>query len=83
MRLCIVKGKKALFHCWEQVSEVIPPSPMNDKYQGGTIRYTAAIVEYEDGGVERVNPDKIVFQDTKKLMKKAEMEFSKWETKQL
>ena len=83
MRLCTAKGRTAMFHCWEQVSKVIPPSPMRDGHQGGTLRYTVGIVEYEDGRVEGVIPKKIVFQDTQKLMQKAKKVVDKWETKQV
>ena len=82
MRLCIANGKRAMFHCWEQVSEVIPPSPMRNGHQGGTVRHTVGIVEYEDGNVERLQPEEIFFLDSRKLFAKAEREFEKWEAKQ-
>jgi len=82
MRLCLAKDRKAIFHCWEQVSEVIAPSRLRDGHLGGSIRYTAGIVEYEDGGVESVAPGDIVFLDTKKLLAKVEKEYNKWEARQ-
>ena len=81
MRICMADGQNAMFHCWEQVSEVIPPSPMHDGHKGGTLRYTVAIVEFEDGKIEKVAPNGIIFRDTKKLMKRALNEFEKWESK--
>ena len=82
MRLCLVKGRKALFHCWEQVSEVVAPSELRNGPQGGTLRYTVAIVEYEDGSVESVYPNDVIFQDSKKLMARTEKEIDKWRTRQ-
>ena len=82
MRLCTVQGRKALFHCWEQVSKVEPPSPLREGPQGGTIRYTVGIVEYQDGSVERVIPDDIVFSDSGKLMQRTERELNRWEARQ-
>ena len=80
MRLCTVNGKKALFHCWEQKSEIVPPSPMRDGHSGGIIRYTVAIIEYENGGVASVPANEITFMDTKKIMAKIEKQISKWRT---
>ena len=82
MRLCTAKEKKAIFHSWEQVSKIIPPSPMRDGHQGGTIRYTSAIIEYEDGSVESVAPNEIMFNDTKKIIDKLDHGMVKWEAKQ-
>jgi len=47
-----------------------------------TIRYTAGIVEFEDGGVKSVKPDEIIFLDTSKVLLKVEREIAKWEAKQ-
>ena len=55
--------KKALFHCWSFNSEVIGPSPMIGGHKGGTIAYTTALVELEDGRVLDVFPDNIIFDD--------------------
>ena len=82
MRICLVKNREAIFHCWEQVSEVMQPSLMRGGNFGGTLRYTVGIVEYKDGKVDRVAPDDIVFQDTPKLMQKMIKENTKWEAKQ-
>lgn len=34
-------------------------------HDGGVLKYTVAIVEYEDGGVSECPPDKIKFTDNK------------------
>ena len=70
-----------MFHCWEQISEIVAPSPMRGGSIGGIVRYTRAIIEYEDGVVESVPSDEIVFLDTPKLMAKAEKEVEKWEAR--
>lgn len=61
LRSCAVmtngKSVKGKFHRWEDYSYVIEPSPMI----GGTHVY--AIVELEDGSVERVDPSHIRFTD--------------------
>lgn len=52
-RPCFVNGKQALFHRWSDESYIVPPSLLKGGHGGGTIRETVAIVEYEDGSVER------------------------------
>lgn len=59
------REEKALFHCWEQTSDVIEPSPMVGGHSGGVIAGMAAIVEREDGRVGRVRPEDIRFCDNK------------------
>lgn len=54
---------KALFHCWEQTSEVVAPSPMFGGHNGGIISGILGIVEREDGVVGRVKPEDIRFAD--------------------
>lgn len=55
---------KALFHCWDHVSNVITPSPMVGGHPGGVIAYTTAIVELEDGKImTNVSPESIQFVD--------------------
>lgn len=66
-RPCAVDGKKALFHKWEDRCEVAPPSAMMDGHNGGELRATFAIVEYEDGSVSETYPHKIKFLDSKSL----------------
>lgn len=53
-RPCYVEGKKAIFHYWTQDKETF-----GDYYREGSF----GIVEFEDGHVELVIPNKIVFAD--------------------
>lgn len=54
---------KALFHCWNHRSELYDASPMIGGHPGGHVSGTFAIVEYEDGTVHEVEPQKIRFVD--------------------
>lgn len=64
-RPCWVRGKKAIFHRWANSARpVLPrgvqPSENERFYQ---FRNTLALVEYEDGTMERVYPSDIQFAD--------------------
>lgn len=64
-RPCWVRGKKAIFHRWENTAR--PQLPRGEQ-PSETARYyqyrcTKAIVEYEDGTVDRVWPTDIQFAD--------------------
>lgn len=65
LRPCVVdtpKGdKRAYFHKWADHSNVLRPSYLEGGHNGGEVRYTVAIVEYEDGRVEEVMPSQIRF----------------------
>lgn len=65
LRRCEVQDKTGefLFHCWSQVSEIVPPSVMVGGHSGGVIADTFGIVEDGDGRVHRVRPEKIRFTD--------------------
>ena len=57
-RPCIIEGKdgsltKCLFHCWSTESRVVSPSLMVGGHQGGTYSETVAVLEFEDGHVEK------------------------------
>ena len=54
---------KALFHLWSAESDVIGPSPLKGGHPGGTVSTTMAIVEFEDGKVERVPASCVRFCD--------------------
>lgn len=64
-RLCTVDGRKALFHNWAEISYVIEASPLRGGHPGGQVSYVVALVEYEDGTIEKVdlNNQKLVFAD--------------------
>lgn len=55
--------RKALFHCWNQWSDVIGDSILRGGHKGGQIADTYGIVEFEDGTVENVYPQLIRFLD--------------------
>lgn len=63
LRPCIVGQQRALFHCWEQRSEVIPPSPMIGGHSGGTVNQILGIIEREDGTIHKAYPEEIIFID--------------------
>lgn len=65
LRPCIVNNKKALFHTFEQYSQIISPSLLAGGNNGGTIAEVFAIVEYEDGTVSRVHVSALKFTDRK------------------
>ena len=73
MRLCEVRGKKAIFHAWSQKSYVISPSPFVGGDSGGQVSYHVAIVELECGSVNLVQVADITFCDTKSVMKDLEL----------
>lgn len=60
-RPCRVEGKRALFHRWEDRAEIVQPSPMVGGHPGGALKWTVAIVEYEDGMVAEVLPEDVQF----------------------
>lgn len=62
-RPCIVKGRKALFHRWEDKSE-IHYATMRGTISG-VIKGTLAIIEYEDGVVTECYPYEVKFCDNK------------------
>jgi hypothetical protein len=65
LRPCIVKDRKALFHKWSDKSRIVEPSPMIGGHNGGILKYTVGIIEYEDGVVTECYPHEIKFTDTK------------------
>ena len=62
-RPCIVKGRKALFHRWEDKSE-IRDATMRGTISG-VIKGTLAIIEYEDGVISECYPYEVKFCDNK------------------
>lgn len=66
-RACLADGKKALFHRWTQVSEIVPPALTVGGHNGGVVSGTLALVEYENGEVAEVLPKRIKFLDGKEM----------------
>lgn len=70
-RPCIVKGRKALFHCWEDKSQLHIGGKalrtIDVDVPSGYIKTTVAIIEYEDGIVTECYPYEIKFCDNNLL----------------
>lgn len=65
LRPCKVNGKKALFHTWSNKSQIVPPSALMGGDNGGVLKYTVGIVEFENGAVGECLPNAIQFLDNK------------------
>lgn len=65
LRPCKVNGKKALFHTWSNKSQIVDPSPLMGGHNGGVLKYTVGIIEFENGTVEECLPNVIQFLDNK------------------
>lgn len=67
LRTCKVQSDvgefNALFHCWEQYSEIVNPSYMQGGTIGGQLSAVYGIVEDENGKVYRAFPYSIQFTD--------------------
>lgn len=65
IRPCIINGRRAIFHRWINSAHPVPPrgSEINEKTRYYQFRRTEALVEYEDGTVDRVYPTEIKFVD--------------------
>ncbi len=66
-RTCRYENKNYLFHCFEQHSYVISPSPMIGGHPGGQVSGVFAIIEDGKGNIHRVDPTEITFTDDKFL----------------
>lgn len=64
-RLCMVNDRKAVFHNWAEISYPVGESAFRGGPPAGQVSYVAALVEYEDGTVERVDlsEKKLIFVD--------------------
>lgn len=62
-RPCLVKGRKHLFHRWENRAWVAEPGIMVGSAPGGQCSMTLAIVEDEYGQVHEVYPREVRFID--------------------
>ena len=54
---------RAIWHRWVDVAQAIPESILRGGHPAGIIRDTLALVEYEDGTVAKVRPERVVFAD--------------------
>jgi hypothetical protein len=68
-RPCWVDGRRAIFHRWTDSARPVKPRGMEedeaaDRYQLHSVH---ALVEYEDGTVERVWPNTVRFADSREL----------------
>lgn len=64
-----VKEKRAFFHLFTTSAYPIEPSILKGGHPGGQVSKPVAIVEYEDGTVDTVEPERVRFLDTEGLMK--------------
>lgn len=64
-RLCVVDDRKAVFHKWVEISYPVGESAFRGGPPAGQVSYVVALVEYEDGTVERVDlsKKKLIFVD--------------------
>lgn len=53
------KGKKIKLHGIFQFANVIEPSSLIGGHNGGKVSYPIAVIEYDNGDIEHVNPDNI------------------------
>lgn len=63
LRPCLVKGRKHLFHRWDQRAWVVDPSTLPGGHPGGQCSLVMAIVEDENGQVHEVYPREVRFVD--------------------
>lgn len=64
-RPCMVRGQRAMFHRWTDSARPVVPRGMEEddeapRYQ---THHVHAMVEYEDGSIDRVWPYEVVFVD--------------------
>lgn len=78
LRSCKVNGRKGYFHQWEQYSEVLKPSLLYSEDRGGQLSQIFGIVEFEDGTIERCDPSKIIFMNSKKTLEPPKPQLSKF-----
>lgn len=86
LRPCMVDNKPALWHRWTNRREIVPPSGMVNgqlPHAGGVIEGTFALIEYTDGQVAEVYPERVRFLDTEdELREGLEYYFEKREVKE-
>lgn len=67
LRPCKVTGitRKALWHKWVDVREIVPPSLLNGGHGGGVIADTFGLIEFDDGFTKLISVGKIRFLDSR------------------
>lgn len=60
VRPCTVNGTRAIFHRWVDEARTINPST----FERGQFYRVYGLVEFEDGTVQKVDPEDIRFMDT-------------------
>lgn len=71
-RPCLVDGKRAIFLKWEEMEDMIGACPLvggSSKSSNRTFKRTFAMVEFEDGSVERVCISDLKFLDSAERFK--------------
>lgn len=69
-RLCEAEKNRAIFHGWAELEK---PVYEDDKVVG-RYKNTMAVLEYDNGQVDFVRPNRIRFLDTGKVFKELEQE---------
>ena len=79
-RLCEIVNEeygfmfKGVFHGFYVLSEIVPPSPLQEGHSGGVVADVVALVEVQDGQCKLVHPNRVRFIDglAKKMIEKQE-----------
>lgn len=59
-----LETRRALFHCFVTVAEVAAPSVMRGGHNGGQLSDVFALVEFSDGKLQKVEPERVRFLDS-------------------
>lgn len=77
LRPCIVEGKSCVFHGWFQYGGVGVHSG-SGKIIDGKVNYLSGLVEFEDGRIKRVDPEKIQFVDSTNFFNQVDIASREW-----
>ena len=75
-RPCTVKGKRGVFHGWFQYDGVRLNN--SGRMIDGNIKFLSGLVEFEDGSVQRVEPENIKFEDSSTVFTDVERASREW-----
>lgn len=75
MRLAFYGQEKepVIFHKFFEVSEIVPPALTRGGHPGGVVSDCFALIENAEGQLLRVNPHKITFKDSSKVLASLEV----------